>query len=386
MSWFYKKFIRPILFKFDPERIHNITITALSKIGRSRVLCDGLRDFFGPESMPVEAFGIRFPNPAGLAAGMDKDAVAVPVWEAMGFGFVEVGAITYHPQPGNPPPRVFRIVKEEAIINRMGFNNKGAVEISNQVRMLQEQDLWANIPVGVNIGKSKITSIEQAAEDYEKTFRLLWGLFDFFVVNVSSPNTPGLRQLQDKEELAKILGALNSARQELLCQTEAPDGHTDNTSTAGVRGKKPILVKIAPDLSYQAIEELLYLCKEQGVSGIVATNTTITRPQTDDPEVAKAYTQEGGLSGRPLKDRATEIIRFIYRQTKGSLPVIGVGGIFTPEDAWEKITAGATLIQVYTGLVYEGPFIAKNIVNGLYKIAEREGVKKITDVVGICAG
>jgi len=367
MSGLYKTLIRPALFSFDPERIHNFTINALSIVSRRKILCGFMGEFFSSEPMPVEAFGLKFPNPVGLGAGMDKDAVAVPAWESMGFGFVEIGAITYHPQDGNPKPRVFRIIKENAIINRMGFNNKGAEETARKVAEYKENGNWVKIPVGVNIGKSRITPLENAAEDYEKTFRILWDLFDFFVVNVSSPNTPNLRQLQDKDELAKILTVLNKANDELKNQKSSP--------------KKPILIKIAPDLSYEAIDEVLNLSKD--ISGIVATNTTITRPETAESKVAKIYAMEGGLSGKPLKDKSTEIIRFIYRQTKGKLPIIGVGGIFTAEDAWEKITSGATLIQVYTGMIYEGPSVAKNIVEGLRKILEKEGIRDISDAVGI---
>lgn len=380
MSSIYKTIIRPVLFRFDPEKIHNFTINLLARVGREKVLCDGLMDFFCPEPMPVQAFGLTFPNPVGLAAGMDKDAVAIRAWEAMGFGFVEAGAITYHPQDGNPKPRVFRVIKEQAIVNRMGFNNKGAQETARAVTELKASGCWAKIPVGVNIGKSKITPLEQAAEDYEKTFRLLWGLFDFFVVNVSSPNTPNLRLLQNKEELEKILFTLNKANKEMSKET---GGNKDNVEK--VREIKPILVKIAPDLSCEAIEEVLDLCEKMGVSGIVATNTTISRPQTDAPDIARLYSEQGGLSGRPLTRKSTEIIKFIYKNTKGKLPVVGVGGIFTAEDAWEKITCGATLVQVYTGMIYEGPAIVKTIVEGLYKLMEREGLKKLTDAVGINA-
>lgn len=381
MNGIYKRLVRPILFKFDPETIHDFTINLLSKIGNSPVLCDAVRDFCSPEPLPIEVFGLKFPNPVGLAAGMDKDAVAAPVWEALGFGFIEVGAITYHPQSGNPKPRVFRVVKEEAIINRMGFNNSGAESTAKRVSEKKANQRWVKIPAGVNIGKSRIVPNEHAAEDYEKTFRLLWSLFDFFVVNVSSPNTPNLRLLQDKEELSKILTGLNKANTE-LANASLQSGEAKSCLNKNVR-VKPILVKISPDLTFDAIEEVITLCKEQGVSGIVATNTTTSRPQSDDADVSKIYSQEGGLSGRPLKNRSTEIIKFIYKNTKGSLPIIGVGGMFTPQDVWEKITAGATLVQIYTGMIYNGPMIVKTIVNGLYEILEQQGIKNIADAVGM---
>ncbi|MGC8830441.1 MAG: quinone-dependent dihydroorotate dehydrogenase [Verrucomicrobiia bacterium] len=382
MSLIYKTVVRPILFRFDPETIHDFTINLLSVIGRQKVLCEGLMDFFCPEPLPVEVFGLRFPNPVGLAAGMDKDAVAIRAWEALGFGFVEAGAITYYPQEGNPKPRIFRVIKELAIVNRMGFNNKGAEETALNVARMKATGCWAKIPIGVNIGKSKITTIEQAAEDYEKTFRLLWKWFDFFVINVSSPNTPNLRLLQNKEELDKILFALNRANVELSEKEECAAAKNNGKKAQKI---KPILVKIAPDLSYGAIEEVLNLCNERRVSGIVATNTTISRPPTEDKKVARIYAEQGGLSGRPLSRKSTEIIRFIYKNTQGKLPIIGVGGVFTAQDAWEKITSGATLVQVYTGIIYEGPMIVNRIVSGLYKLMEKEGFKNLSEAIGIYA-
>jgi dihydroorotate dehydrogenase len=288
--------------------------------------------------------------------------VAVPVWEALGFGFIELGGVTWHPQPGNPAPRMFRAVSDEALINRMGFNNPGAEAIAAKLGEGRALGRWPKHPVGINLGKSKITPLEKAAEDYASSFRVLWPHADFFVVNVSSPNTPNLRELQDKAALDEILAALQEINQQPT---------------------KPVLVKVAPDLSFEALDEILDLVDARQIAGIVATNTTITRPETNDSRLQHIYAEPGGLSGRPLRARSTEIIHHLRRQTKGTLPIIGVGGIFTADDAWEKITAGASLVQLYTGLVYEGPSLAKEIVNGLRRRLNETGLRELKQAVGI---
>ncbi len=324
-------------------------------------------NFFSAPELPVEAFGLRFPNPIGLAAGMDKFAAAVPIWEKLGFGFCELGGVTRHPQPGNPPPRMFRASDSGAIINRMGFNNPGAEAFAQKLAHWQGRGLWPKHPVGINLGKSKMTPLENAAEDYAASFRLLRDYADFFVVNISSPNTPGLRQLQDKTALDEILAAIS--------------GIQSTPSTPG--GRRPaILVKVAPDLSFEALDEVLEVAAARDVSGIVATNTTITRPTTGDPALQKIYSETGGLSGRPLRVRSNQIIRHIFKQTRGRLPIIGVGGIFSAYDAWEKITAGATLVQVYTGLVYEGPGLVRKIVEGLVERMKNAGVHDFKELIG----
>ena len=320
-----------------------------------------MASFYGAPELPVELLGLKFPNPVGLAAGMDKHAVAVPAWEALGFGFVELGGVTWHPQPGNPAPRMFRVVPDEALINRMGFNNPGAEAMSQKLAEWRALGRWPKHPVGVNLGKSKMTPLERAAEDYANSFRALHPHADFFVVNVSSPNTPNLRQLQDKAALDEILAAMQAINR---------------------RPAKPILVKVAPDLSFDALDEIIELTGPRQIAGIVATNTTITRPEARDSELKRVYGEEGGLSGRPLRARSTEIIRHLYRQTKGAVPIIGVGGIFNADDAWEKITAGASLVQLYTGLVYEGPGVAKEIVNGLHARLIERGLSVLKDAVG----
>ena len=391
MSWLYRKLIRPALFSLDSEEIHNRTLNALGWLGRQPVLTDALSSFYGAPDLPIELFGLRFPNPVGLAAGMDKHAVAVPVWEALGFGFIELGGVTCLPQPGNPAPRMFRAPADGALINRMGFNNPGAEAIADTLAEWRRLGRWPGHPVGINLGKSKITPLEKAAEDYTRSFRALWPHGDFFVVNVSSPNTPNLRQLQDKAALDEILAAI----QEVNCQWSVGSGQsaaarlTDHqplsvphSALHTPQPAKPILVKVAPDLSLDALDEILELAGPRRLAGIVATNTTLTRPETNDPALKSIYAESGGLSGRPLRARSTEVIRHLHRQTKGALPIIGVGGIFNADDAWEKITAGASLVQLYTGLVYEGPSVARQIVKGLRARLAEHRCQALKDVIG----
>lgn len=352
-----------MLFAQDSEGAHDFTLRTLSRISQSPILCGIAGGFYTSPELPVEVFGLKFPNPVGLAAGMDKFAAAVPVWEKLGFGFCELGGVTREGQPGNPAPRMFRILSEGAIVNRMGFNNPGAEAFAQKLADWKRQGRWPKHPVGINLGKSKVTPLEKAAEDYAGSFRLLREYGDFFVVNVSSPNTPGLRQLQDKAALDEILAAMQEVRK------------------GG--GRQPaVLVKVAPDLSFEALDEILELVTARNISGIVATNTTISRPPTDDVGAQKIYSETGGLSGKPLGERSTEIIRHIFKQTHGQLPIIGVGGIFSAADAWEKIAAGASLIQVYTGMVYEGPALPKKIVSGLIERMKKKGVKDFKEIVG----
>ncbi|HZF02653.1 MAG TPA: quinone-dependent dihydroorotate dehydrogenase [Methylomirabilota bacterium] len=367
MGWPYQKLVRPLLFAQDAERAHDFTLKILARASRNKLACDLIGNFFSAPELPVELFGLKFPNPIGLAAGMDKFAAAVPVWEKLGFGFCELGGVTWHPQEGNPAPRMFRAVADEAIVNRMGFNNPGAEMFAQRLAGWKNSGRWPKHPVGINLGKSKITPLEKAAEDYANSFRVLRDLADFFVVNVSSPNTPGLRQLQDKSALDEILAAMQER---------------NGSQNSEARIQKPILVKVAPDLSFEALDEILELATQRQIAGIVATNTTISRPQANNPLSQKIYSESGGLSGKPLRERSTEIIRHIFKQTKGKLPIIGVGGIFTAEDAWKKITAGASLVQIYTSLVYEGPGIAKTIVAGLVRKMETSGMKNLQEAVG----
>ncbi|MBE9129202.1 quinone-dependent dihydroorotate dehydrogenase [Coleofasciculus sp. LEGE 07081] len=351
----YQSLIRPILFsllKADPEWSHEQTLQLLDWLDRTgerpftRLLQSRLQQVFCYADPRLEQtlWGLKFPNPLGLAAGFDKNGVAARVWEIFGFGYAELGTVTLHPQPGNPPPRLFRLLEDKAVLNRMGFNNQGAEALAARLSGVVER-LPDRIPIGINLGKSKITPLDQAAADYLGSFRLLkdWG--DYFVVNVSSPNTPGLRSLQDAEQLRLILDVLQQENQ----------------------SQKPLLVKIAPDLEWDAIADVLNLAQTYQLAGIVATNTTIRRDKLNTQIIkatGKSVTEEaGGISGAPLRQRSTEVIRFIRKQTQGQLPIIGVGGIFTAEEAWEKIVAGASLIQVYTGLVYEGPWMMRRVMD-----------------------
>jgi dihydroorotate dehydrogenase len=377
MSWFYRTLIRPALFTQDSEEIHNRTLAALGRVSRHENVCDTLATFYAAPALPVDAFGLLFPNPVGLAAGMDKQAAAAPVWPALGFGFSELGGVTWHAQPGNPAPRMFRAVADEALINRMGFNNSGAEALAERLANWRALGRWPSHPVGINLGKSRITSLEQAAEDYSNSLRLLWPHADFFVVNVSSPNTPNLRQLQDKAALDNILVALQKVNGQCAAANSEHDVPSRSTP-----GPKPILVKVAPDLSLEALDEILDLVGPRQLAGLVATNTTIARPATADAGLQRIYSETGGLSGKPLRSRSTEIICHLHRQTRGKLPIIGVGGIFTAADAWEKITAGATLIQIYTGLVYEGPAITRDIVTGLKERMKERGMTHLVQAVG----
>jgi dihydroorotate dehydrogenase len=400
MSWLYRTFARPLLFTQDPENVHNRMMRALAGVSERSLVCDLVEAFLGAPLLPVPAFGLRFPNPIGLAAGMDKHGEAVPAWAAMGFGFSELGGVTALAQPGNPAPRVFRVIPDQAIVNRMGFNNEGAAAMAERLAKWRAAGRWPNHPVGINLGKSKATALDRAAADYAHSFSLLRAHADFFVVNVSSPNTPNLRQLQDKAALDEILAALQTLNAPPPVKVTVSQGvevkvlpRTDSAAPPAAprvapEGTpfRPILVKVAPDLSFQALDDILELVGPRLIAGLVATNTTITRPETRHPDLQRLYAEEGGLSGRPLRQRSTEVIRHLYRQTEGKVPIIGVGGIFSAGDAWEKILAGATLVQVYTGLVYEGPGLPRQIVKGLRELLLTAGCSKLEEAVGRGAG
>ncbi len=332
----YKSAIRPLLFRFDAETIHERVNTLLDK-GAVQAF---FRTFAGRgNDAPGKVMGLNFPNPVGLAAGFDKNAEHLEGLSSLGFGFIEVGTVTPRPQPGNPRPRLFRLRGDQAIINRMGFNNKGVEYALERLKLSRGKCI-----VGGNIGKNKTTDNENAVGDYLYCFRTLYDYVDYFTVNVSSPNTPGLRALQDKEALHKILNSLQDYNQ-------------------GFNKPKPVLLKIAPDISRDALDEILEVTGENAINGIIATNTTISRDGLVSPEKE----QQGGLSGRPLFKVSTDFIRYIKENSK--LVVVGAGGIFSPGDALEKIKAGADLIQIYTGLIYQGPFLVRRIVRALKKTA-----------------
>lgn len=332
-----------ILFQLPPEQAHHLVMKGLQTLTKVPGAAGLLKSSCSISDPKLErtVFGLRFPNPVGLAAGFDKDARYIDELACLGFGFVEIGTVTPLPQPGNDKPRLFRLPADQALINRMGFNNEGALAAAGRLRKSKQK-----LIIGGNIGKNKITPNEDAISDYEKCFHALYEVVDYFVVNVSSPNTPNLRALQEKEPLTKLLQHLQK------CNSEKPV-------------RKPILLKIAPDLGFSQLDDILQIVQDTGLDGIVATNTTIAREDLQTDMAILAQIGAGGLSGRPLRARATEIVKYIATRSNGHIPVIAVGGIFTAGDAREKLDAGASLVQVYTGFIYEGPTIAKNICRGL---------------------
>lgn len=335
--------IKPLLFQFDPEKVHYFVTRNLKRLNRfpggaalSRMLWD-LED----KQLEKEVFGLKFNNPVGLAAGFDKNAELISEMADLGFGFVEVGTVTPLPQPGNLKPRMFRLPADKALINRMGFNNLGVDVAAERIAAWRRnaEESQKGLIIGGNIGKNKVTPNEDAAGDYIKCFDRLFDVVDYFVVNVSSPNTPGLRALQEKEPLTKILNTLQQ-----------------RNSKNGIN--RPILLKIAPDLTHDQLDDIVDIVKVTGIAGIIATNTTIVR---DGLRSTKFTNETGGLSGKPLTQRSTEVIRYLHKKSNGAFPIIGVGGIHSPEDAMEKLKAGASLLQLYTGFIYEGPGLIKRI-------------------------
>lgn len=354
----YDKLLRPLIFSRwnDPEDAHEFVMRNLERIQENPPLLKMLQLLAMTRHKNLEktVMGLKFPNPVGLAGGFDKDARCVTGFEGLGFGFIEVGTVTWHAQPGNPRPRVFRYPVEEAIINRFGFNNEGAEAMAGRLAKLPSA---RRAVLGVSLGKSKVTPLDEAVEDYLSSFRALYGYGDYFAVNVSSPNTPGLRELQDKKALDDLLVALDEEGVVL----ERKGGDQGSTG----RKRKPILVKIAPDLEPQALDELLEVCSNRNVDGLIATNTTLSRDGLNEP------TEEaGGLSGRPLFPRSLAIIRHVRRQWP-DLPIIGVGGIMSPRNAEEMMEAGADLVQIYTGLIFNGPLFARDINRYLARQAEK---------------
>lgn len=335
----YKSLIRPILFKFDPEEVHYFTFSMLKNFGF-------LTKMFFPKPLEDprlerEVFGLKFKNPVGLAAGFDKDAKMFSELSELGFGFIEIGTLTPKPQEGNPKKRLFRLKEDSAIINRMGFNNGGVDEAVERLKKNK------NVLIGGNIGKNKVTPNEEAVNDYIICFEKLFPYVDYFVVNVSSPNTPNLRALQEKEPLTQLLGTL----QNLNSKKQKP---------------KPILLKIAPDLTDEQLLDIIEIVNETKIAGVIATNTTLSR----EGLVSENKVETGGLSGKPLAKRATEVIRFLSEKSGKAFPIIGVGGIHSAEDALEKLEAGASLVQLYTGFIYEGPELIREINKAILKKSE----------------
>lgn len=333
----YETILRPLLFRVDPEQAHHLAIRCLRVAPKIPGALAGLR-VFAPEPDPRTFFGLQFRNRVGLAAGLDKNGVAIPAWEAMGFGFVEIGTVTAQPQPGNPSPRIFRYPKTKALINRLGFNNDGADVVAERLRRLRGSSRCPSIPIGVNIGKTKVVPLAEAGTDYLYSFRRLAPVADYVALNVSSPNTPGLRSLQEHDALVELLRSV-----------------MDENHRLG--SAKPILLKIAPDLSDDALQQIAEACESAQVSGLIATNTTL-----DHSLLTGEADEEGGLSGEPLQARATAVIRLLRKGTR--LPIIGVGGINDAVSAKEKVEAGADLLQLYTGLIYRGPGLLRELREG----------------------
>nr|WP_199290711.1 quinone-dependent dihydroorotate dehydrogenase [Synechococcus elongatus] len=368
--------LRPLLLSqlnVDPEWLTRNALGFLATLARSRSpLAANLRSYlrqtygFQDPRLAMSLWGLTFATPVGLAAGFDKDGIAAPLWSDLGFGFAELGTVTALAQPGNPRPRLFRIPQDLAAFNRMGFNNASAEALADTLRGYFPEG-QRSIPIGINLGKSKLTPLSGAVSDYVSSFRSLRSLGDYFVVNVSSPNTPGLRSLQAVTELEPILAALQA----------------ENTE------QRPLLLKIAPDLVDEEVVAIAHLAQRQQLAGIIATNTTIDKsllsvehlPGRREP----LATEAGGISGAPLRSRSTEVIRLLHRTTQGQLPIIGVGGIFSAEDAWQKIVAGASLVQVYTGWVYEGPLLVKTIQQGLLERLDSAGLPNLAAAVGSAA-
>jgi dihydroorotate dehydrogenase len=342
----YKLFIRPILFQFKAETAHKITFKLFGFIISIPGFELLLRSFFKvtDRKLERELFGIKFSNPIGLAAGFDKDAVLIDGFSTLGFGFIEIGTTTPLPQAGNPKPRLFRLVKDNAIINRMGFNNKG---LDMAIKNLKARK--SKVVIGGNIGKNKNTPNEEAELDYLKCFNALHPYVDYFVVNVSSPNTPNLRDLQEKEPLKKLISTLQ-------------------VENAKLAQPKPILLKIAPDLTESQLDDVVDIAFETNLAGVIATNTTISRSGLDTDSATIETIGAGGLSGRPLNSRSVEVIRYIHQRSNAKIPIIGVGGINSPEAAQEMLNAGASLVQIYTGLIYEGPSLVKRINQHLARL------------------
>ncbi len=357
----YDGLYRHIFSHVDAEQIHQLSINLLAGVGQFAPARSLLASAFSlhPSFPSINLWGKTFAHPVGLAGGFDKDARCLPALQSLGFSFIEVGTVTPQPQPGNPAPRLFRLTEDQALINRMGFPSAGAAVLAQRLK----SKTHINVPLFISLGKNKATALTDAVQDYTSVLKTLYAYGDGFVVNISSPNTPDLRKLQTREYLADLLGQLAQTMKSL----------------AGNASPKPLLVKIAPDLEWSEIDDILDLALQFGISGIIATNTTLQRPN-----LKSAYqTEMGGLSGQPLRQRSTEIIRYIHGHTEKKLVVIGVGGIFTGDDVWEKLSAGATLVQSYTGFIYKGPVFVKQSITPLEARMRQAGISHYSDITGI---
>ena len=365
MSILYKSIFRPLLFRKDPEVSHEMMLALLAKAERFAGILD---KFYRVEDhrLAVAVGPLRFANPVGLAGGFDKNAVAPKTIASFGFGFMEIGAVTAQAQPGNPKPRLYRLPEDQALINRLGFNNEGAAALAAKLEAMTFRGSRPNIPLGMNIGRTKIVETKDAVADFLACFEQLFAHGDFFTLNVSSPNTPNLRDLQEKSLLTDLLSAVQEKNHQLC--------------TVKKITPKPIFVKIAPDMKFSQVDEIIEVVNSANLTGIVATNATaFMRENLRSPNGP----EPGGLSGRPITNKVTEFVAHIYRSTGGELPIIGVGGIFDAADAYDKIKAGASAVQIYTGWVYEGPGAVKRINQGLLRLLERDGLKHISEAVGV---
>lgn len=364
----YRLVSRPLLALQDSEKAHARSLLGLRAMASNPISRSALRLFYKPKELEVTRFNMAYKNPFGLAAGMDKRAEALRGWESLGLGFIEIGGVTAEEQPGNPKPRMFRSGTSRALVNRMGFNNPGSENIARKLNQHIARFGQPKVPLWANLGKSKNTPLTDAPMDYATTMRRLWTYCDVFVINVSSPNTPNLRELQHDSALEEIVSACTAVNGELSKQHNRPT--------------KPLLVKIAPDLSDDQLVAVVKTARSSGCDGIVATNTTVERPEAASKKEQHVFSQTGGMSGAPVNARSTAMIHRIYQLTNGEWPIVGVGGISNAEDAWAKIGAGASLLQAYSGFVFEGPGLTKNVVNGLHKKLQSSGFSSLDEAVG----
>ena len=364
----YRLFSRPLLAFQDSEKAHARSLLGLRAMTSNPISRSALRLFYKPKELKVTRFNMAYKNPFGLAAGMDKRAEALRGWESLGLGFIEIGGVTAEEQPGNPKPRMVRSGTSMALVNRMGFNNPGSENIARKLNQHITRFGQPQVPLWANLGKSKNTSLSDAPMDYATTMRRLWIYCDVFVINVSSPNTPNLRELQHDSALEEIVSACTAVNQELSKQHNRPT--------------KPMLVKIAPDLSDDQLVAVVKTARSSGCDGIVATNTTVERPEAASKKEQHVFSQTGGMSGAPVNARSTAMIHRIYQLTNGEWPIVGVGGISNAEDAWAKIGAGASLLQAYSGFVFEGPSLTKNVVNGLHKKLKSSEFSSLDEAIG----
>ena len=359
----YRFLVRPSLRFIDSEKAHNLSVNTLAKFADNRPVQKILGSIYGTPNLPITVFGKLFRHPLGLAAGFDKSAQAIGAWPSLGFSWVEYGGVTRYPQDGNPKPRMFRSNRENALINRMGFNNPGAQQIRDTLTKRQISGKWPNVPIAANIGRSKAVNNERAPDDYAETFGLLYDHADIFVLNVSSPNTPGLRELQEDDHIRDVVKACTSLR-------------------AKRGGSKPILLKFSPDLPRDDLLSCAGAALSAGIDGFIATNTTISRPAPNNTNSRKFFAEQGGLSGKPLHEKSTQMIGDLYDSIGGKVPIVGCGGIDSGNSAWNAITNGSSLLQLYSAMVFQGPSVVKSVTKGLKAKMENQGFADLQEAVG----